>query len=61
LEINNSSFVACYNLGSLLYKVGHYDDAEKMLEWSLKLNPELEKASVLINKIKNKKSKKDGS
>jgi GT2 family glycosyltransferase/Tfp pilus assembly protein PilF len=61
LEINNSSFVACFNLGSLLFRVGHYDDAEKMLEWSLKLNPEFEKASALIDKIKNIRSREDGT
>jgi GT2 family glycosyltransferase/lipopolysaccharide biosynthesis regulator YciM len=59
LEVNKNSYVACYNLGNLLYKIGHHDDAVTMFEWAYRLNPELIKAEEMIRKIKSIKSGKD--
>jgi GT2 family glycosyltransferase/predicted Zn-dependent protease len=59
LEINNNSYIACYNIANLLYRIGHYEDAQTMFEWSLKLNPSLDKAKEKITKIKELLTKKN--
>ncbi|HQJ74002.1 MAG TPA: tetratricopeptide repeat protein, partial [Bacteroidota bacterium] len=59
LEINNNSYIACYNIANLLYRIGHYEDAQTMFEWSLKLNPSLDKAKEMITKIKELLTKKN--
>lgn len=54
LKYNPDNFYACYGAGMCFLTAGIDDEALNMFEWSLRINPDFDKAKLAISKIKGK-------